>query len=262
MMEGDLPRAALFLAPLHPNADQTQVLEMQIYNAILERRPAPIIARLKEVLAQPDPALGYLNGELRFCLGWAQEVAGDHAAAQETWRQARSELEGFLKDQPDNYSLMDDLALTDMDWVTKSPLSPSPNAPSRKIRSRRTRTSVPDQSKFSPGWRRRQESRTAPSRSYKNCSQNHTVPDSEFRCRSHPRCSGSIRCSIRFAMIRASRNSAKRNRVKIDNFFAELKRRNVYKVAVAYAVVGWLLVQMATQVFPFLRHSELGSCGW
>ncbi|MGI8820354.1 MAG: tetratricopeptide repeat protein [Chthoniobacterales bacterium] len=35
------------------------------------------------------------------------------------------------------------------------------------------------------------------------------------------------------------------------NFFAELKRRNVYKVAVAYAVVGWLLVQVATQVFPF-----------
>src|ERR1700757_2182836 len=41
--------------------------------------------------------------------------------------------------------------------------------------------------------------------------------------------------------------------MKIDNFFAELKRRNVYKVAVAYAVVGWLLVQVATQVFPFLE---------
>src|SRR5438034_3203984 len=37
------------------------------------------------------------------------------------------------------------------------------------------------------------------------------------------------------------------------NFFAELKRRNVYKVAVAYAIVGWLLVQVATQVFPFLE---------
>src|SRR3954470_8776478 len=36
------------------------------------------------------------------------------------------------------------------------------------------------------------------------------------------------------------------------NFFSELKRRNVYKVAVAYAVVGWLLIQVATQVFPFL----------
>jgi hypothetical protein len=35
------------------------------------------------------------------------------------------------------------------------------------------------------------------------------------------------------------------------NFFSELKRRNVYKVAVAYAVVGWLVVQIATQTFPF-----------
>src|SRR6202045_3277613 len=41
--------------------------------------------------------------------------------------------------------------------------------------------------------------------------------------------------------------------MKINNFFAELKRRNVYKVAVAYAIVGWLLVQVATQVFPFLE---------
>ena len=120
LMEGDLPRAAALLAPLHPNPDQTQVLEIQIYQAILERRPAPIIARLKDVLAQPDPALGYLNGELRFCLGWAQEVAGDHAAAQETWRQARSELESFLKDQPDNYSLKGDLALTDMSLGDKA----------------------------------------------------------------------------------------------------------------------------------------------
>jgi len=35
------------------------------------------------------------------------------------------------------------------------------------------------------------------------------------------------------------------------SLFSELKRRNVYKVAVAYAVVGWLLIQIATQVFPF-----------
>src|SRR5437867_2344306 len=36
-------------------------------------------------------------------------------------------------------------------------------------------------------------------------------------------------------------------------FFAELRRRNVYKVAIAYAVVAWLLMQIATQVFPFLE---------
>jgi len=41
--------------------------------------------------------------------------------------------------------------------------------------------------------------------------------------------------------------------VNSRNFFTELKRRNVYKVAVAYAVVAWLLVQVATQVFPFLE---------
>jgi TolB-like protein/class 3 adenylate cyclase/Flp pilus assembly protein TadD len=112
--EGDLSRASALLAPLHPNADNPAALETQVYQAILERRPAQIIPRLKEILAKPDPALGYLNGELRFWLGWAQEVAGDHPAAQETWRQTRSELESFLKEQPENSDLKGDLALTDM----------------------------------------------------------------------------------------------------------------------------------------------------
>ena len=112
--EGDLPRAAALLAPLHPDADDTSALETQVYQAILERRPAPVISRLKEILAKPDPALGFYNGELRFFLGWAQEVGGEHAAAQESWRQARSELESFLKEQPDNYSLIGDMALTNM----------------------------------------------------------------------------------------------------------------------------------------------------
>ena len=110
--EGDLPRAAALLDSLHPNADDPDALEAQVYQAILERRPAQMISRLKEILTKPDPSLGYFNGELRFWLGWAQEVAGDHAAAQETWRQARSELEPFLKDQPENYPLIGDLALT------------------------------------------------------------------------------------------------------------------------------------------------------
>jgi len=41
--------------------------------------------------------------------------------------------------------------------------------------------------------------------------------------------------------------------VNLRNFFAGLKRRNVYKVAIAYAVIAWLLMQIATQVFPFLE---------
>jgi TolB-like protein/class 3 adenylate cyclase/Tfp pilus assembly protein PilF len=118
--EGDLPRASALLAPLHPNADDTSPLETQIYQAILERRPGQIISRLKETLTKPDPALGFYNGELRFWLGWAQEVAGDDAAAQQSWRQARSELEPFLKEQPKNSIMIGDLALTNMGLGDKS----------------------------------------------------------------------------------------------------------------------------------------------
>jgi serine/threonine protein kinase/Tfp pilus assembly protein PilF len=112
--EGDLPRAAALLAPLRPNADHNRALETQVYQEILERRPAQFTSRLKEILAKPDPALGFMNADLRFWLGWAQEVAGDHAATQESWQQARSELEFFLKEQPENYRLIGDLALTNV----------------------------------------------------------------------------------------------------------------------------------------------------
>jgi TolB-like protein/Tfp pilus assembly protein PilF len=118
--EGDLLHASALLAPVHPGAADLSLLEIQVYQAILERRPAQIIPRLKEVLAKPDPALGYYNGELRIWLGWAQEVAGDHAAAQESWRQARSELEPFLKEQPESYFLIGGLALTNMSLGDKA----------------------------------------------------------------------------------------------------------------------------------------------
>ena len=110
--EGDLPGASAILAPLRLGADYANALETQIYQAILEARPATVITQLKEILLNPDQALGYYNGELRFWLGWAQDVAGDHDSARESWSQARSELEAFLKEQPENLVLMGDLALT------------------------------------------------------------------------------------------------------------------------------------------------------
>src|SRR6266581_7501052 len=60
---------------------------------------------------------------------------------------------------------------------------------------------------------------------------------------------GMGRSAQRFALPKAGERQA----MNLLNLFAELKRRNVYKVAVAYAIVGWLLVQVATQVFPFLE---------
>jgi len=44
--------------------------------------------------------------------------------------------------------------------------------------------------------------------------------------------------------------------MKSNNFFAELKRRNVYKVAVAYAVVAWLVIQVASIVLPTFHAPE------
>jgi hypothetical protein len=47
-------------------------------------------------------------------------VAGDHAAAQESWRQARTELEPFFKEQPENLGLIGDLVLTNMSLGDKA----------------------------------------------------------------------------------------------------------------------------------------------
>src|ERR1700730_13977481 len=65
---------------------------------------------------------------------------------------------------------------------------------------------------------------------------------------SKPHRSAARRPALRSAGAKCS--CAKNTIVKIDNFFAELKRRNVYKVAAAYAVVAWLLLQAASIFFP------------
>jgi serine/threonine protein kinase/Tfp pilus assembly protein PilF len=112
--EGDLPRAAALLAPPHLRADESSTLLERMKQAVLERNPARIIPRVKEELAKLGPESGYHKGELRFRLGWLQKLAGDHAAARESWQQAHSELEPFLKEQPENWHLIDFLALTNM----------------------------------------------------------------------------------------------------------------------------------------------------
>ena len=197
----------------HPAADDIEGLETQVYQAILERRPAQIIPRLKEILAKPDPALGYFNGELRFWLGWAQEVAGDHAAAQESWRQARSELEPFLKEQPENYILIGDLALINMSLGDKAAaLALSERAmAANPIEKDAVTGPVPIEILARVAARMGE-----PDRAIAALQKLLSIPYSgRIRlqaCRSLLRCSGSIRCSIRSGMIRASKNSARRRR--------------------------------------------------
>src|SRR5438093_2563028 len=56
---------------------------------------------------------------------------------------------------------------------------------------------------------------------------------------------------FRFPLFSVSNRAVScRERMNPDNFFAELKRRNVYKVAIAYVVAGWALAQGIAQVFP------------
>jgi tetratricopeptide (TPR) repeat protein len=107
---GDLPRASALLTTLNSRADDGGTIETQVYQAILERRTAQIIPRLKEKLSKP----GLEKGQLRFWLGWAQDIAGDQSGARESWTQAKTELESSLKEQPESYPLIGDLALTEM----------------------------------------------------------------------------------------------------------------------------------------------------
>src|SRR5258708_8569595 len=64
-------------------------------------------------------------------------------------------------------------------------------------------------------------------------------------------------CALQVTPIKVQRcrdeRFVKARRVNPKNFFAELKRRNVYKVAIAYAVVAWMLMQIASQIFPFFE---------
>jgi TolB-like protein/Flp pilus assembly protein TadD len=52
---------------------------------------------------------------------------------------------------------------------------------------------------------------------------------------------------------------SRKNAVNLKKFFGELKRRNVYRVAVAYGVVSWLLIQIATQIFPVFEIPNWGA---
>src|SRR6266516_2477239 len=58
------------------------------------------------------------------------------------------------------------------------------------------------------------------------------------------------------SVVSTTRSRENRDDMNPRNFFAELKRRNVYKVAVTYAIVGWLVMQIAATVVPALHLSD------
>ncbi len=128
--QGDLPRAAALLAPLHPGPTDASVIELQIYQGILERRPQQAIFQAQQIMPKPDAVpqspgsdVNVWLGNLTVWLAWAQEVAGDSGNARESYRRAQSELEKLLNKLGDNYGLLDDLALIYMGLGDKSKAS-------------------------------------------------------------------------------------------------------------------------------------------
>jgi TolB-like protein/Tfp pilus assembly protein PilF/class 3 adenylate cyclase len=128
--QGDLPRAAALLAPLRPGPTDASVIELQIYQGILERRPQQAIFQAQQIMPKPDAVpqspgsdVDVWLGNLTVWLAWAQEVAGDSGNARESYRRAQSELEKLLNELGDNYGLLDDLALIYMGLGDKSKAS-------------------------------------------------------------------------------------------------------------------------------------------
>jgi serine/threonine protein kinase/tetratricopeptide (TPR) repeat protein len=116
--QGDLSHAAAILGRLKPTDDLAR--GTQAYQAILERHTARIITAYQAMLAGPHAASALDHAKGLFWLGWAQAIAGDFAAASESYSQARNELEIALKEQSSDYELMDYLALTNAALGNKS----------------------------------------------------------------------------------------------------------------------------------------------
>jgi tetratricopeptide (TPR) repeat protein len=145
-------------------------------------------------------------------LGWAQEVAGEQATAQESWRQARTELEEFLKEQPENYVVIGDLALINMGLGDKA---------AALALSEQAMTTMPIEKDAVAGpepieiLARVATQMGESDRAIAAIEKLLSIPESgplATACRSLLRYSGSIPCSIRSGMIRASKNSSPRKR--------------------------------------------------
>jgi tetratricopeptide (TPR) repeat protein len=107
--QGDLKRAAALLDPL-PLGNR-HVVYARCYQSLLERNPARMIPQIEEILSTNSSLDRVDRAEMRFWLGWLEEITGDHAAALENWRRARGDLEPNLKEQPEYHFLISDLAL-------------------------------------------------------------------------------------------------------------------------------------------------------
>jgi len=150
--------------------------------------------------------LGYSNGELRFFLGWAQEVAGDHAAARKV---------GDKRAASWNLSSKNSRKIITSLEISRSSIWVSVTKPPRWLLSERATAANPiEKDPLTGPWSLEIIARVAaqmgePDRAIAALQKLLSIPYAgslSTTMRLLPRCSGSIQCSIRCEMIRASKN--------------------------------------------------------
>ena len=206
-------------------------------------------ARVKQYHFGADLEKGAFTGALAF----AQRLAGDSAGAKITAEQARNILEPIFKNQPANDFAGERLSqayavLGDRNSALKEAERISALRPSAQ----------------SAAWGPHYEENLALIRMI--IGENSGAISTLARLLEVPYVSALYGTPITPALLRLDptwdplradpafrKLYEEKNGMNPRNFFAELKRRNVYKVAVAYAVVGWLVMQVAATVVPALH---------
>jgi len=223
--------------------------------ALAERDPAAVERALVAVGDNPCWGDGTILLSRSFGEGLLARMTKDEARARTAFEAARAQQEKIVQGQPDYGPTLCVLGLIDAALGQKDlALDEGRRAialmPVEKdVKNGKSRPSIFRDNSSVGG---REGACLAATGNWAACSP--SIAHAELR---RPKTAPFLGSAPRRSALRKSRRLARAERrtrtMKIDNFFSELKRRNVYKVAVAYAVVGWLLVQITTQVFPIFE---------
>ena len=251
MSEGRLAEADQELAKIPANAFDDFIVNNRLNQFLYERKfkeATDFMQRRIQALPANEPADAWVRlfmVQAAFCHEWLGQKEEARQLFERVVQETKPTPDTIVK--PEANGLPSTLALAYAGLGEKEKALQQASSGSERLRNRRReQTGRGNRSRANPGALR-------PDR---RCHRGLTASSASSR---RPHCRElKLRSDVgpdpqRSAVPKIAVRARARFEMSERNFFAELKRRNVYKVAVAYAVVGWLLVQVATQVFPFFE---------